>query len=142
MNIKGCLSHESDHWATPSYIYEQVKALGMFDPCPLHSSFDGLAIDWGERCFVNPPYSKLLVWVRKCIEQSKKGKRVTMLIPARTDTKAFKALWEHGSKFTFVTGRLHFNDSKPAPFPSMIVDLFGGGNSICFLVNREDIRLE
>ena len=45
-----------------------------------------------------------------------------MLIPARTDTKAFHDYIYGKAEIRFVRGRLHFNGSKwNAPFPSMIV---------------------
>ena len=87
---------------------------------------DGLATQWGESNFVNPPYSQLRRCVEKSIEQHRLGKNITLLIPARTDTKAFQELWDYGSIITFITGRLNFNDSGTAPFPSMLVKLIGG----------------
>ena len=144
MKCKVFLSKNTDDWATPKYIYDQAMEKGMFDPCPLYSSVDGLKIEWGEISFVNPPYSKLKAWIEKSIEQSKKGKKVLLLIPARTDTKAFKMLFEYGSTFTFITGRLRFNEANSAPFPSMLVELTGGGSQKTKfnLVNRDAVRLQ
>lgn len=127
MKCEVFLSKNTDEWATPSAIYAQAVALGMFDPCPLGGFVDGLKIDWGKKNFVNPPYSQLAKWIQKSIEQHGKGKAVLLLIPARTDTKAFRQLFEYGSRITFITGRLRFNDAGTAPFPSMIVNLVGGG---------------
>lgn len=143
MKIQGCLSAKSDEWATPKYIYLQAMSKGMFDPCPLGGQIDGLTIEWGESNFVNPPYSQLKEWVKKSIEEHKKGKNVIMLIPARTDTKAFRALFEYGSEITFITGRLCFNEINPAPFPSMLVKLIGGGikNTKCFTVDRQNVKI-
>ena len=129
MKIQACLSAKSDEWATPKYIYFQAMSKGMFDPCPLGSKTDGLTIEWGESNFVNPPYSQLRKWVQKSIEEHEKGKDVVLLIPSRTDNKAFKALFEYGSEITFITGRLRFNESNPAPFPSLLAKLVGGGAS-------------
>ena len=143
MRCQATLSHESDEWATPKYIYAQAVSKGMFDPCPLGGWVDGLKIEWGKDNFVNPPYSQLKAWVEKSIEEHKKGKGVTLLIPARTDTKAFKLLFDYGSKITFISGRLCFNEANSAPFPSMIVRLCGGGyeNTKCELVSRERIEI-
>ena len=143
MKCEVFLSKNTDDWATPKYIYEQAMAKGMFDPCPLGSIVDGLAIDWGKSNFVNPPYSQLKRWIEKSIEQHAKGKRVLLLIPARTDTKAFKQLFEYGAVISFVSGRLRFNEANSAPFPSMLVELVGGGitNTRCTLVRREDVRI-
>ena len=143
MKCKVFLSKNTDDWSTPKYIYDQAMAKGMFDPCPLFSSVDGLKIEWGEINFVNPPYSNLKAWIEKSIEQSNKGKKVLLLIPARTDTKAFKMLFDYGSTITFITGRLRFNESNSAPFPSMLVELTGGGyqKTKFNLVKRDDVRL-
>lgn len=103
--------------------------LGYFDPCPYKSNFNGLEIEWKDKNFVNPPYSKIKEFVDKAIEEHKKGKVVVLLIPARTDTKYFRKLSNYGMDICFVTGRLHFNDSNSAPFPSCYITLTG--NPIC-----------
>ena len=143
MKIQACLSAKSDEWATPKYIYSQAMSKGMFDPCPLGSKTDGLAIEWGESNFVNPPYSQLRRWVENSIQEHEKGKGVVLLIPSRTDTKAFKALFEYGSEITFISGRLHFNEANSAPFPSLLAKLIGGGvkNTKCLIVDRQNVKI-
>lgn len=120
---KVLVSKKSDIWETPKEIKESFSH--CFDPCPINPTFDGLKIDWEEENFVNPPYSQLKKWVKKSIEEAKKGKRVYLLIPARTDTKAFKMIWEYGAHIMFLEGRLRFSDKENAPFPSMLVWLNG-----------------
>jgi site-specific DNA-methyltransferase (adenine-specific) len=45
-----------------------------------------------------------------------------MLIPARTDTRAFHEYIYHKAEIRFVKGRLKFgNAQNSAPFPSMVV---------------------
>lgn len=88
-----------------------------------YNYFDGLDIEWKEKNFVNPPYSEIKQFVDKSIEEHKKGKAVVLLIPARTDTKYFRKLVEYGCDIIFITGRLHFNESNSAPFPSCLVYL-------------------
>lgn len=45
-----------------------------------------------------------------------------MLIPARTDTKAFHEFIYGKAEIRFIRGRLRFGGSKnSAPFPSMLV---------------------
>ena len=140
MKCQVFLSKKTDHWKTPSNIYEQVRSLGLYDPCPYMSEQDNLHRDWERSNFVNPPYSQLLAWINKSIEQARKGKSCLLLIPARTDTKAFKALWEYGAHIYFIKGRLKFNDYNTAPFPSMLV-LLTGQKTECHLINRDDIDL-
>ena len=52
-------SSASQHWATPDDLLLTLAREFRFnyDPCPLHSDFDGLALSWkGRRVFCNPPY--------------------------------------------------------------------------------------
>ena len=114
-----------DDWATPKFLYDDFMNMGYFDPCSLFSSFDGLNIDWKIKNFVNPPYSQLKKWIIKAIQENKKKKEVVLLIPSRTDTKAFELLYKHGCNFVFIIGRLHFNEGNSAPFPSVLVTLRG-----------------
>ena len=116
-------SRSSDNWSTPNVIYNYYIKNNYFDPCPLNSSFNGLNIEWQEKNFVNPPYSKIKEFVDKSIQEHKKGKKVVLLIPARTDTKYFRKLVDYGCIIIFITGRLHFNESNSAPFPSCYIFL-------------------
>jgi hypothetical protein len=113
----------NDNYATDKCILELFE--GWFDPCPLDSypKFNGLEIEWGERSFVNPPYSKPLLWVNKAIEENKKGKVIVMLLRMDTSTEWFKRLQEADAKFLWINKRLKFNTGKPANFPSMLVIL-------------------
>ena len=120
---KVLFSKKSDNWATPKVMYDFYIRNNYFDPCPLDSVFDGLEIEWEEKNFINPPYSKIKQFVDKSIEEHKKGKEIILLIPARTDTKYFRKLVDYGCDIVFITGRLHFNDSNSAPFPSCLVYL-------------------
>lgn len=122
---KVLFSRKSDNWATPKIMYDFYIRNNYFDPCPLNSDFDGLQIDWKSKNFVNPPYSKIKQFVDKAIVERKKGKEVILLIPARTDTKYFRKLVDYGCDIVFITGRLHFNNSNSAPFPSCLIYLTG-----------------
>lgn len=130
MKCKVFLSKNTDDWKTPSFIYDKFKEMGYFDPCPFESSFDGLKIEWKDKNFVNPPYSRLKIWIEKSILEHQKGRDVVLLIPARTDTKAFKLLFDYGCQIYFITGRLKFNDKGTAPFPSMICRLTHTHNNV------------
>ena len=66
---------------------------------------------------------KIKDFVEKAIKEHQKGKKVLLLIPARTDTKYFRKLVDYGCDIVFITGRLHFNESNSAPFPSCLVYL-------------------
>lgn len=119
----------TDHWGTPRDFYNELndEFHFNFDPCPYQSDFDGLKIDWKERNFVNPPYSDIKNWSRKCREEQIKGNLSVLLIPPRTDTKYFHEYIYRFAELRFVKGRLKFQNlekpmekSKPAPMPSMI----------------------
>lgn len=78
--------------------------------------------DWpGTSIFLNPPYSKgLAKWIRKAYEESKKGKTVVCLVPARVDTRWFHQYCIH-AEIRFPDHRLSFDGKNKAPFPSMAV---------------------
>ena len=133
---KVLFSKKSDNWRTPKVIYKRYMEKGYYDPCPYNSTFNGLEIEWNDNNFVNPPYSKIKDFINKAIEEHKKGKEVVLLIPARTDTKYFRKLVDYGVDITFITGRLHFNESNSAPFPSCIIFLTARSTR-CHWRNRE-----
>ena len=122
-NTKVMFSSKSDNWTTPKDFYDKLnKEFDFdFDPCPVNPKFDGLKIEWGERNFVNPPYSQIKLWMEKGREEYRKGKTVVFLVPSRTDTR-----WWHeytpDAEIRFIKGRLKFGDQKnSAPFPSCLI---------------------
>jgi len=116
---------ERNNWKTPSGFYTELdKEFHFdFDPCPSNPTFDGLAIEWGETNFVNPPYAREITkWIKKAFEEWKKGKTIVMLLPSRTDTKWFHDYVMKAKEIRFIKGRLKFDDQKnSAPFPSCLV---------------------
>lgn len=113
----------NDNYATDLKIIQLFD--NWFDPCPLNDNpdFDGLNIEWKNKTYVNPPYSKPHPWITKAIEENKKGKLIVMLLRMDTSTKWFKDLQEANATFLWINGRLRFRTGKPANFPSMIVIL-------------------
>jgi len=106
-----------DEWATPKSFYDELnKRFNFtFDPCPLNydaitPETDGLLKDWGASNFVNPPYSRKLkeAFIRKAYEESKKGKKVVMLLPVSTSTKIFHEVIFPNCDIEFVKGRIGF----------------------------------
>jgi site-specific DNA-methyltransferase (adenine-specific) len=108
----------SDNWATPKDFYDQLNAEFNFDfdPCPLHlgeitDENNGLIVEWGKSNFVNPPYSQKNkeLFVKKAIEESKKGKLCVMLLPVSTSTKLFHDhIQPNAKEIRFVKGRIKF----------------------------------
>ncbi len=105
----------NDDWKTPQSFYDALNAefQFQFDPCPYRHSmeWDGLTIDWSGRNFVNPPYSRKLkeAFVRKAIEESKKGKLCVVLLPVYTSTALFHDwIKPYATEIRFVRARVLF----------------------------------
>lgn len=151
MNNKLMFSSASDEWQTPQDLFDRLDAEFQFDvdlaATEENSKCDGiyfsrdrvdaLTADWsgGGTCSVgwcNPPYSRGLCakFIAKAAAERLKGFTTVMLLPARTDTKAFHehiydaSTWKGrtGIEIRLLSGRLKFSGAKAsAPFPSMIV---------------------
>lgn len=80
-------------WQDPVFV-KLVEEFGPFDfdPCPypLPEGFDGLTCEWGQRNYVNIPFGSIMhegrkkgptFWVRKSIEEWRKGKLVVFVFP-------------------------------------------------------------
>ncbi len=108
--------NNDDNWATPPELYDELnKRFGFdFDPCPYNDGeveVDGLEIEWGGVNYVNPPYSQKLkeAFIKKGIEESKKGKICVFLIPVSTSTKLFHDyIKPNASSIEFLRGRVKF----------------------------------
>lgn len=137
------LNHKDD-WGTPKKIYNELnKEFNFdFDPCPLQhdiEEWDGLKIEWKERNFINPPYSRTLkeAFILKAIEESKKGKLCVMLLPVSTSTKVFhEHILPNKKEIRFFKGRIKFSgvntfgefvENKPGMHDSMLI-IFDGRN--------------
>jgi len=108
--------NNDDNYATPPELYDKLNKYFNFDfdPCPYNEGeilIDGLKIDWGNSNFVNPPYSQNLkeLFIKKGIEEMKKGKRSVFLIPVSTSTKLFHDYIKPNAKsIEFIKGRVKF----------------------------------
>ena len=83
------------YWLTPPDVMEKLQDEFAFDfdacPYPKPEAFDGLTSEWGGSTYCNPPFGSFIgadgkkkgptAWARKCIEESKKGKRTVMVFP-------------------------------------------------------------
>jgi hypothetical protein len=91
---KGNGSDGKHDWLTPPDVYAKLNAEFCFDfdPCPypLPGGFDGLTCEWGLSNYVNPPFGSIMhegkkkgptAWVRKAIEEHRKGKTVVLVYP-------------------------------------------------------------
>ncbi len=108
--------NNDDNYATPPYFYKELddRFHFDFDPCPYNEGdihVDGLTIEWGQRNFVNPPYSRILKekFIKKGIEEMKKGKLCVFLIPVSTSTDLFQHhILPNKTSIEFVDGRIKF----------------------------------
>ena len=82
---KGSAKDGKHYWLTPPELFKELNNEFRFDydPCPYprDSEYDGLTADWGESSYVNPPFSGPTAWVRKCISEADKGKKVVFVFP-------------------------------------------------------------
>jgi len=105
----------SNHWATPNWLYKQLdeEFHFNFDPCPLHhdmSKWNGLKVEWGTSTFCNPPYDRINKprFIEKAYLEWQKGKTIVMLLPASTSTIHFHKYIYKQAEIRFLQGRIKF----------------------------------
>ena len=139
MNTDLMFSSNDDSWETPPSLFNVLDMEFNFtlDPCCTKQTAkckkfftkeeDGLIQDWSKDVvFVNPPYGREIgKWVEKSYNEAKKGAKVVMLIPSRTDTKWFHDFIYNKAEIRFLKGRIRFLQNKKelnaAPFPTMLI---------------------
>lgn len=137
---------KSQTWNTPKTIFDPMNDVWKFTldaaalpESALCSNFyspdnSGLNKDWStDIVWCNPPYDDLRTWTKKCSDEYKNGSTVIMLIPSRTDTKAFHDyIYPVAPAVCYIKGRIKFanpvlESEQPnmkvasAPFPSCFV---------------------
>ncbi len=129
-----------DEWETPNYFFFLLNREFNFtlDPCASLENRkcekfysieeDGLKQDWsGETVFVNPPFSHISEWVKKCFLESQKPRtKVVMILPSRTDTRYWHDYIMKAKEIRFCKGRVNFllNGKKPknsSTFPLAVI---------------------
>ena len=144
-------SSKSDEWETPQDVYDalhvefdfQIDLAATPQNAKCEKFFttrdDALGKSWhadAERGWLNPPYSRPLgkAFIEKAAAERLLGFTTVLLLPARTDTRAFhwyiydraKLGPRRGVEIRFLAGRLRFVNEQghagdAAPFPSMVV---------------------
>lgn len=130
---------KKEYWLTPPEIYEDLDREFNFDfdPCPYphKEGYDGTEVEWGESNYLNPPFRKSdgkngkgpTAFIRKAIEENKKGKTVVVMI----NTMSFiNMLVEAGAEMRSM-GRVKWLDGKtgePWKSPS---------NTTCFVLRGD-----
>jgi site-specific DNA-methyltransferase (adenine-specific) len=134
------VSQKTDEWETPANIFKPLDEKFHFtlDPCATDKNHkcvkyytpeqDGLKQDWGgETAFINPPYSEAAKWIRKAVDESKKGNTCVLLIPARVDTTywhdycAKAEIWFLRGRLKFINKVINPKGELPSIFPSAVV---------------------
>lgn len=109
----------TDHATTPIWLMKFFK--DYFDPCPSIGTFNGLRIPWMKKNYVNPPYSEKIPWIKKAIEESKKGNKTVMLLPVDTSAVWFHDLILPNFEIHLFRGRLDLDNGHHPRYPSMLV---------------------
>src|SRR5690348_12499528 len=109
MRTKLMFSTGKDDWRTPPELFAALNTeFGFVVDVAANQSnslceewaVDGLTFDWRlalGSCWCNPPYSRGLQgkFIAKAAFERERGVTTVMLLPARTDTKAFHAhIWD------------------------------------------------
>lgn len=140
---KGMMSSDRQDWRTPRDLFDSLNNVFCFDLDAAaskenhlcrkffdlsNSAFDNRWFIFGSSAFLNPPYGRgIEKWVDLAIKQAVNRVSVVALVPSRTDTKWFHALWDAADHMLFFKGRLRFDDGKNcAPFPSALAILNRG----------------
>ena len=116
-----------DLWQTPKFVFDYYDRRFGFN-CDAACSDENKLVsehwltvednalhystDWGGVNWCNPPYSDIMPWVNKAVEQYEEGKTVVMLIPADTSVKWFKKAFDNCTECHFISGRLSFINAE------------------------------
>jgi len=135
--IKPMVSSKSNEWNTPQWFFDMLNDEFSFtlDPCSNNGNAkcdkhytiaeDGLLYDWSrDIVFMNPPYGgHTRDWIKKALDESKKGAIVVCLIVSSTDRSYWHDyIFPYASQIRFIRGRLKFSDAEStAPFASAVV---------------------
>lgn len=132
---RALFTSKSDSWETPEWLFSELNLEFKFTLDAAASEANHLCLDYfsenncgiknswkGHNVFCNPPYKTKLqrAFIMKAhYEYEYNNVTSVLLIPARTETKAWHEHIFKSSEIRFVKGRLRFNkNGEPAPYPS------------------------
>lgn len=99
----------------------------LFDPCPFpRAPWDGLEIDWQGSNFINPPYSDIKSWLKKGVDELKKGRKSVFLVTARVSSDYWwNSVYSYAAEVNLLRGGTKFKgyDRKfPVPLAVIVFD--------------------
>jgi hypothetical protein len=109
------------YWATPPAFYARLDAEFRFDfdPCPnpRPDGFDGLAVPWGKRNWVNPPFTGgVMKWARKALAERDAGNLSVVAMPCyQSRVIAFLDLEGAEVRYAGVVRWLSLETGEPNP---------------------------
>ena len=104
-DLAGCFSHNTDHWRTPTEIYNFFMSEGYIDPCPFHADFNGLERFYNnQKIYINPPYSQIKLWVDYALKLLGGGVKLLCSYLRGLRLNIFISSWNKTLKFYFLKG--------------------------------------
>lgn len=111
------------YWLTPPDMMAALNAEFHFDydPCPnpVPDGYDGLTAEWGQRNYVNPPFTGgVMAWVKKAFVEQAKGKLCVLILPIY-QVRCCSTLGAHGAEIRYAGTPiwLAIEDGTPNPAP-------------------------
>ncbi len=109
------------YWVTPPKLMRELQETYQFDfdPCPhpRPEGFNGLAVPWGKRNWVNPPFTGgVMKWVRKALEERSRNKMSVIILPIY-QVRAISILDDAGARIEYA-GKIRWcsiEDGEPNP---------------------------